>query len=258
MTSEPIICTRDIIVSLLGTLAVLIAVSVFVVTGLGVLYENEPPTSVLSASLLVVNPIALCLCGVFFAGQRPLSLRSFLGFSRPKRLWLFPGVLLAGQLSEALYRWIRSNVQDLDGGAVDSLAAAVQEPGLAGIFILMGALVLAPVGEEVFFRGWVWGGLRNQNSATIAIVGSGAAFAAYHMDPAHALALLPLALWLSWLRWATKSIWPCILAHALNNALWVLSVRFWPDAAPLPPVATLLSLVGLLGMMVWVNRRGEC
>jgi uncharacterized protein len=258
MTSEPIIYTRDIIVSLLGTLAVLIAVSVLVVNGVGVLYENEPPTSVSSASLLVASPIALCLCGVFFAGQRLLPLRSFLGFSRPKRWWLFPGVLLAGQLSEALYRWIRSNVQDLDGGAVASLAAAVQEPGLAGVFILIGALVLAPVGEEVFFRGWIWGGIRSQNSATAAILGSGAAFAAYHMDPAHALALLPLALWLSWLRWATGSIWPCILAHALNNALWVLSIHFWPDAAPLPPIATLLSLVGLVGMVAWVQRRAEC
>jgi membrane protease YdiL (CAAX protease family) len=258
MTSEPIIYVRDIIVSLLGTLAVLMGVSLLVIAGLGGLYENEPPTSVLSASLLVANPIALCLCGIFFAGQTLLPLRSLLAFSRPKRLWLFPGVLLAGQLSDALYRWIRSNVQDLDGGAVDSLAAAVQEPGLAGICILIGALVLAPVGEEVFFRGWIFGGLRNQKSTIVAIVGSGAAFAAYHMDPAHALALLPLALWLSWLRWATGSIWPCIWAHSLNNALWVLSIRFWPDAAPLPPVATLLSLVGLVGMMVWVQRRAEC
>jgi membrane protease YdiL (CAAX protease family) len=259
MNPEPTICTRDIIVSMLATLALLIGVSVLVVAGLGVIFESEIPTSVLSASLLVANPLVLGVCGLFFARQAFLPLRGFLGFSRPQWFWMFPGVIFAGQLSDGLYRWIQSNAQDLDGGAVDSLASAVQEPGLAGGFILLGALVLAPVGEELFFRGWIWGAVRRYNSAVVAILVSGVAFAGYHMDPAHALALLPLAVWLSWLRWATNSIWPCIWAHALNNGLWVLGIRFGSDigwlAEPMPGWFTLLSLLALCGMMGWVHRR---
>jgi membrane protease YdiL (CAAX protease family) len=254
MNSEPPIYTRDIIVSLMATLAVLIVVSVLVVSGLGAFSEKEPETAVLSAALLVVNPIALGACGLFFTGQTLQPLKKFLGFRRPKWVWLVPGVLLAGQLSDTVYRWIRSNVQGLDGGAVDNLSVAVQEPGLAGSFILLGALILAPLGEEVFFRGWIWGAVRHQRSAAVAVLASAFAFAAYHMDPAHALALLPLALWLSWLRWATGSIVPCILAHGLNNLLWVLGVHFWPEAGPLPISVTVLSMGGLLGMMMWVHK----
>jgi membrane protease YdiL (CAAX protease family) len=254
MNSEPSICTRDIFVSMMATLAVLIGVSVLVVSGLGAFTEKEPETSVLSAALLVANPVALGACGLFFAKQTLQPLKGLLGIHRPRWVWLIPGVLLAGQLSDTVYRWIRSNADGLDGGAVDSLALAVQEPGLAGSFILLGALVLAPLGEEVFFRGWIWGAVRHQGSAAAAVVVSAFAFAAYHMDPAHALALLPLALWLSWLRWATGSIVPCILAHGLNNLLWVLGIHFWPEAGPLPLSVTFLSMAGLLGMMGWVHK----
>jgi membrane protease YdiL (CAAX protease family) len=245
---------RDIIVSMMATLAVLMAVSVLVVAGLGAFSENEPETSVKAAALLVVSPITLACCGLFYAQQTLQPLKGFLGAHRPRWIVLIPGVLLAGQLSDTVYRWIQSNADGLDGGAVDSLALAVQEPGLAGSFILLGAVVLAPLGEEIFFRGWVWGAVRHQGSAVAAVLVSGFAFAAYHLDPAHALALLPLALWLSWLRWATGSIVPCILAHGLNNILWVLGIKFWPEAGPLPVSFTVLSMVGLLGMVLWVHK----
>jgi membrane protease YdiL (CAAX protease family) len=255
MEAEHPLSTRDVIVSLLFTLAVLIGVSILAVTALGFLYGSQPPKAVLSATLLVLTPTSIGLCGIFFARQSSQGAGRFLGLA-PGRLYLLvPGVVLAGQLSETLYRWIHSSAEILDGGAVDSLAAAVQQPGILGAVILLGAMVLAPIGEELFFRGWLYGAFRSGHKVPVAIVASGVAFAAYHMDPAHSIAILPLALWLSWLRWATGSLLPCILAHGLNNVLWVLSTRLWPEADPLPLWFTGLCAVGLVAMLTYVGRR---
>ena len=257
MKTEHTPSTRDVIVSMAFAFAVLIAVSLAALLILGQIYGPEPPTSVLSATLLVLNPVSIGLCGLYFARIHSQEAGALLGLVRA-RLWLLvPGVLLGGQVSDALYRWIHQSAGGLDGGSIDSLTAAVRESGFTGAMILLGALVLAPVGEELFFRGWVYGALEKRGGGRHAIWISGVAFAAYHMDPAHSIAILPLALWLSWLRWATGSILPCILAHGINNALWVLSTRLWPDAEPLAYGFTLLSLLGLVAMFYFVRQKAH-
>jgi len=91
-------------------------------------------------------------------------------------------------------------------------------------FILTGA-VAAPIGEEVFFRGFVYNALKARLNVPIAIVLSGLIFALAHFNP---LALVPIWLMGSLLAFTyerTRSLWVTILMHAVNNgsafaALW--------------------------------------
>jgi uncharacterized protein len=48
-------------------------------------------------------------------------------------------------------------------------------------------------------------------------------FAAAHVEPAHAILVLPLGLWFGWLRRHTGSLWPSLVAHMANNGLAVLA-----------------------------------
>ena len=48
-------------------------------------------------------------------------------------------------------------------------------------------------------------------------------FAAAHIEPAHALLVLPLGLWFGWLRQRTDSLWPSLVAHIVNNGLAVVA-----------------------------------
>ena len=257
MHSESPPNTRDVIVSLGVTFAALILVSFGGLIALGMFYGEEIPDTVVSATLLVLTPTTIGVCAIGFARSHSADAPGFLGAGMGRLWWLFPGVVCAGVLSEGLYVLIQQHASDLDGGAVDQLGEAVQQGGVAGAFILLGALVLAPLGEELFFRGWIFRSVEQQAGSGLAILISALAFAGYHMDWAHTLAILPLAIWISWLRAVTGAVGACVLAHVLNNALWVFSTRTSAEGWDFFPWLGPISVVGLAGMLLFVQHRGR-
>lgn len=81
--------------------------------------------------------------------------------------------------------------------------------------------VLAPLVEELVFRGLLYGWLAGRWGHLIAFLLSSLAFAAAHYEPAHILLVAPLGLWFGWLRWRTNSLVPSIVAHVINNGVAV-------------------------------------
>ena len=75
--------------------------------------------------------------------------------------------------------------------------------------------------EEIFFRGFFFAGLRSRWSLWPSALLSGAVFGLVHAPtgPTAAIPLAGLGVGLAWLYNKTGSIWPCMLAHCLNNAL---------------------------------------
>lgn len=82
---------------------------------------------------------------------------------------------------------------------------------------------LAPLVEELVFRGLLYGWLAGRWGPSIAVVGSSLAFAAAHVELAHVILVLPLGLMFGWLRWRSGSLWPSLVAHMANNGLAVLA-----------------------------------
>jgi uncharacterized protein len=90
---------------------------------------------------------------------------------------------------------------------------------LAGIF--------APCVEELFFRGFVFGLYRRRQPVWAAYLVSSVLFTLLHLEPTRmnvaqmaglSAGILLLALMLTWLYQHTGSLYPGILAHAVNNA----------------------------------------
>lgn len=97
--------------------------------------------------------------------------------------------------------------------------------------VALGLLVVvaAPISEEVFFRGFFFGGLRGRVGFAGAAVASAVLFALVHVPSgaAQAPALGVLGLGLAWLYEKTGSLGPPILMHAIQNAIafsYVVSV----------------------------------
>jgi uncharacterized protein len=85
-------------------------------------------------------------------------------------------------------------------------------------------VVLAPIAEELLFRGWLYTGLRRTLAFLPSFLITAAAFAAIHWDAAHhrVFLVLPLAVALGLLRELTGSIKPTIVLHATYNLVIVL------------------------------------
>jgi len=96
-------------------------------------------------------------------------------------------------------------------GASESTTLAI----ITGIFVI----AVAPPVEEFFFRGFLYQAFRNRIGVWGAAAGSGLIFGVIHFKPEFLVPLAALGVILALLFERTKSLWPCIAVHAINNAL---------------------------------------
>lgn len=109
------------------------------------------------------------------------------------------------------------------------------------LLLLIG--VLPGLAEEMLYRGYVQNRLCQAWPAAISILLTAVIFGLAHVDPTHALHVIPLGIWLGVLSWRTESLWPAILGHAANNSLALVMLRMI-DRSTTPP--TVNPMVGFL------------
>jgi glutamate-5-semialdehyde dehydrogenase len=80
------------------------------------------------------------------------------------------------------------------------------------------AVVIAPLTEELVFRGLILRGLLGRWRPAMAILASAFLFALTHFNPAQAPVALMLGALLGWIYVRTRSLGLCMIGHALNNA----------------------------------------
>ena len=89
-------------------------------------------------------------------------------------------------------------------------------------FVAVLVCVAAPIAEELFFRGFCFTALRRWIGVAGGAIATGVIFGAIHAGSADAVFLVPLAVFgalLCVLYHRTGSLLPCMVLHALNNAL---------------------------------------
>ena len=109
--------------------------------------------------------------------------------------------------------------------------------------------VVAPVSEEFLFRGFIFTALANWRGTLPAAVLTGILFGAEPTCTAPVLDLVPLAglgFGLCLLYRRTGSLYPCIVAHSLNNSIAFASLEGWDWQAPLLMAAALGTIAALV------------
>ena len=113
--------------------------------------------------------------------------------------------------------------------AVEMVARASAPPELA--LQALSVVVMAPICEELLFRGVIYPSLRDLGHPRLAIAASSLLFAAIHGSLALMLPLTVLAVILVWLYEKTGSIVAPILMHAAFNAVNFAMIKLLPQIA---------------------------
>jgi membrane protease YdiL (CAAX protease family) len=118
--------------------------------------------------------------------------------------------------------------------------------------------VIAPMAEEFFFRGFIFGALRRwriefagRNLGTwVAAILTGILFGLAHTGSASSQYLIPLGFFgfvLCLLRWRTRSLYPCMALHSLNNSLALgIGQEHWGAGAILGLIVGAALVIGAL------------
>lgn len=117
------------------------------------------------------------------------------------------------------------------------------------VLIVAGVSIAAPLFEEFFFRGLFLRGLMAPGGApTRAVVISAVVFSAFHLDPIGFLARVELGLLFGLLFVRTGSLWPCLLAHAANNAVSTVLYFTARELESPQDVSTQTEVLSVLGL----------
>jgi membrane protease YdiL (CAAX protease family) len=104
--------------------------------------------------------------------------------------------------------------------------AALLRPATPGGLVVVVVVVacVAPLVEEMFFRGALYGGLRRSNALLGTCVVSAACFVVGHLDYRTWPALSVVAVAMTYLRAVSGSLFPSLATHVTFNAVSVLSI----------------------------------
>lgn len=95
-------------------------------------------------------------------------------------------------------------------------------------WLCLGIVFVAPLAEEVLFRGYLFTALLRVLPSWATQVATAVLFGLVHGLP-YALPIGVLALLFGWLRARYASLLPCVLAHTVHNGLTVALTLSWPE-----------------------------
>tara|TARA_B100001250_G_scaffold173944_1_gene149646 strand:+ start:861 stop:1652 length:792 start_codon:yes stop_codon:yes gene_type:complete len=100
------------------------------------------------------------------------------------------------------------------------------ESTLGYIFLFLAVVIVAPIGEEILFRGFLQKFLEEHwKDITRAVLVTSLFFAMIHFNPFWTIQIYLLGVVLGFLSWKTKSVIPSIILHSLNNGTaYILSI----------------------------------
>jgi membrane protease YdiL (CAAX protease family) len=153
------------------------------------------------------------------------------------------GYLFAGSVVSLMHRLLPARVVE----TFDPVRL-FEGPRSHQIALAVVATVIAPACEEIAFRGYVQTTLGVRRRPAFAIAGAAVLFGLLHMNPVLFPALVALGALFGWLAWRAGSVWPAVVAHAVNNGITSALVLSGPPTPPeAPPAWTIGASVAFGG-----------
>ncbi len=212
----------------------------------------KPPGGVLIADTVLQDAIFVATA-VILAGWGARKVYSWQFGLRITPLWRAVGLVV---LAFVAFFVLTAVWSELIHSETDKVLEKLGAKEGAALLIASAALtcVVAPICEEMLFRGFIFTALRNWKGPWPAAVLSALIFGAVHATSAPAVNLLPLAglgFALCLLYRATGSLYPCIALHALNNSIAFGGIEGWGwQILVLLPVS-----LGCIALLMLLARR---
>jgi membrane protease YdiL (CAAX protease family) len=168
------------------------------------------------SGLLAIVQLAFLLPVVVIFAWRRIHWKhlGFGGFSA-STMGIGCGLLVASYGVILLHNLLLVNLGiDTQGEAIAELFAALESPIW---FFIVGAL-LAPLIEEIFFRGFLFQGFRARYGWVSGMLLSSGIFAVAHLDPVSLIPTFILGCVLAYLYHRSNSVWPGVILHVMVNS----------------------------------------
>ena len=214
----------------------------FIMAWFLIFFEGQAAGVLLAGFFLPAYKMTVMLNAALFGCAVPVAFAAFAGFERqpwgePFALSRhFPSwkticfcllaaicmVLFTGAF-EQIIQWVTHKPMPMQLSLPMIKEALADAPWLTAI----AAVILAPMAEEILFRGLLYGALVGRVKTKWTIIITAAAFAAVHLQVFYFLPLFVMGLILGWARHKSGSLTASFLIHSFNNGFAFLALKFF-------------------------------
>ncbi len=214
---------------------------------------EDPPPAVNILATVVQN---LCLIGaaVLFARLAASPKPWDFGLRPPARIGAAVGWAILTWLSFIVFTAAFVAIvgaHNTDDALPKELGADDSRVALIAVGLLV--CVVAPIGEEFFFRGFFFQALRSWRGVWPAAIITGIVFGSIHAGSSDLAFLVPLGFFgfaLCLLFAKTGSLYPCIAVHAVNNSTAFGASQNWSWQI----LPTIVAALALIALVLWIVR----
>jgi CAAX protease family protein len=183
---------------------------------------------------------------------------------RPVAFWRGVGAVFAAGISYYVLTAVYASLLNFHGNERLPKELNVTK-GAAVVGLAVFVCVMAPIAEEFFFRGFIFGALRRMRiqiagremGTWLAAIITAILFGLAHAGSASPRYLVPLGLLgflLCLVRWRTGSLYPCMALHSINNSLALgISQLHWTGGQI---IALIVAGLVVIGALTWPLARG--
>jgi membrane protease YdiL (CAAX protease family) len=223
------------------------AIVAYLVLWIGMATIGEPAQlRGIVSGLWVTEALAIALPAAFVLGIAGVRFLPWLGLRRIswKHALVAAAVAVLNQPVVSFLTWTahgllpRSVVEDFDARqrALDAFFR------LNAVPMLVTVIIAAPLGEELFFRGFALPALRRTWGPLAALLISAVFFSLMHRDAVGFIGLMEIGVVLATLRWWSGSLWAAMIGHAVNNGIAGGAFLLGWEDPDQPPPAVVLAL----------------
>ena len=168
----------------------------------------------LALNVLLVGVVAVVTRHELGALANRLGLAGF----NVSGLWR-PGLAVAGCYAMVVAYATIVNALDIEALQPEStVGIEIVRERLSLVLAGVAVIAVAPLAEEVFYRGLIFGGLQRWGFWPAALI-SGAVFSGVHLDPGSLIPFFIIGVTLAWLFWRRGNLWESVAFHVLFNAV---------------------------------------
>lgn len=193
------------------------------------MYEQWLDNDLYAGTLMGLTVAITLMIGVYFIALRPrqLSWKEVGVRTFQKNDWkligLYTTILVIGSIILMLLTMLVGN--QLENSKTDAMQANFSM--MSALIAFISAVVISPIYEEIFYRGFMYRFFRNRVGIPSAIVISSLIFTIAHIPTYNAMPVNFLGGVIFALAYErTNSIWPPVLIHGLTNAVFVFATFF--------------------------------
>ena len=205
----------------------------------------------------IVQIIFILFIIVWMQNKQPIHRERNLKSKKNKWIVVVCMIVSSSLFSMALNQLIdASNLKELSP-AYQAVSSSIYEPGKVQILFFVG--LIAPIFEELIFRGVLFGQLRKYFSFLFCALISGLTFGGLHLNLVQFVYAFAMGYLFAFFMEEGKSVWFAVTAHVVANitslmTTWMGSASWMFDHVE---ISLLLALVeGLLGIVLlnWIKK----